>query len=696
MPFEHALHIRDMCTVMRGSPRSGRALLLTFCPLAPSLTAQGTKPEPTTLHAAMAMQTDSEVSGKDTQCQLPSAPQLHILSLVPPNDRALSGRLVFPDAAEIFIHSSHCTASLSQPMPPHAVPWAVAAGQQHVRQLTFRHKLQLLCTAATSGSEVNLEVALALLQPSIFPELLHAYDAVWVSKHVPPQANPGVSAVRAGHPQLLGWLLRHCPGLVERDQVLTAAAKHCDLAGLQAAFGVFCVNLAGQGWILDAAAESATPDAVAKMEWLISISGRQFQLHESTAAAAARSGDLGRLQWLRARGCPMEGLGVLRDALQHADLAVAQWLVDEAGCELPGEGGSDYDDLWEQYLEIPFDTQYDELLHLYGLTEASEGERALGWGSLLEASARSSNGVAKVGWLLQRREAPLQARHWEGMARAAAKAGRVEMVRRTLSMLGPGAVPEGLALAAVGSGSVPMVRLVRHAGAVFDHWAYMMAAEGGSLAMVRWLACEAKVPAEGLALFNHGDMLWPKGPTAATSRELLQAVQLLVDEAGWGGCDDMAGLVWAAAEQGNLALMQYGLQQLQQHQPGYQPHLGVGLRAVEAGCVALLELLAQEHPGCLEGPSMYESAGEAGDLGTLTALRRLGVPWGAEDVVANAVLYEGVTAAALHWLVEQGAPVGSRKDLESSFKLRRKDIDRGIKDWLLGLVGAEAAPWEEA
>ncbi len=122
------------------------------------------------------MPTTSESTGQGLQRHVPSALQLHILSLLPPNERALSGRLVSPDAAAALSGPEHCTASPSQPLPPHAVPWAVAAGQQHVRQLPFRHKLQLLCTAAASGSEVNLEVALALLQPSIFPELLQSYD----------------------------------------------------------------------------------------------------------------------------------------------------------------------------------------------------------------------------------------------------------------------------------------------------------------------------------------------------------------------------------------------------------------------------------------------------------------------------------------------------------------------------------------
>ncbi len=603
------------------------------------------------------MTTDTTSSASGLQRHLPSALQLHILSLLPPHARAVSGRLVSPEAAVLLSGASHCTASLSQPLPPHAVPWAVEAGQQHVRQLPFQHKLQLLCTAAASGSEVNLEVALALLQSSIFPELLDTYDTVWASEHVPPEANPGVAAIKAGYPQLLGWLLRHCPGLVERRQVLTAAAKYSDLAGLQAAFRVFSVNPAGQGWILDWVAESATPDAVAKMEWLMTISGELFHPQETTAVAAAYSGDLGRLRWLRERGCPMGGLGVLQSALQHADLAVAQWLVDEAGCELPGADTDDNNDGDEDGHGLLLD------------------EHQVGWGSLLEASARSSDGLAKVGWLQQRRDAPLQASHWQRIAMAAAKEGGVEMVQYALPLLGPGAVPDGLAHAAVQSGSVPVVQFLRDAGVAFDREAYLLAARmgrlgrTGGLAMVRWLACEAGVSAEGLDL-HRVVTRWPRGPTAATSRELLQAVHLLVEKAGWRGWGTTPDLVPAAVRRGDLPLVQYLLQQ----RPMDQPYWSMGVTpeaAAAGGCEALLEWLAQAYPGCLRmfptGPSPYKVAAAAGDLGTLTALRRLRVPWVADDVMARVVRCKGYAPAALLWLVENGTPVGCRKDVQQAF-----------------------------
>ncbi len=89
-----------------------------------------------------------------------------------------------------------------------------------------------------------------------------------------------------------------------------------------------------------AAVAASAIDAEAKVEWVLAEGRGSCRLQESTAAAAARSGDLGRLRWLRERGCPM-GLSTLESALQHADLAVADWLVDEAGCELPAAAGQE-------------------------------------------------------------------------------------------------------------------------------------------------------------------------------------------------------------------------------------------------------------------------------------------------------------------------------------------------------------------
>ncbi len=606
------------------------------------------------------MDVDGASNGTPLQ-QLPSALQLHMLSFLPPNDRALSGRLVSPDSRDALGEPQHCIASLFQSLPPHAAPWAVGAGQQHVRQLPFRHKLQLLCTAATSGSEVNLEVALALLQPSVFPELLQH----WKEYDGP---DPGVAAVKAGHPQLLGWLLQRCPALLSPSAVLRAAAQHCDLAGLQAAWGALGGGVGSSGggsdgttngpeWhqaVLDAAAQSVTSDGPAKIQWLLATWKGSCRLQVSTAVSAVCGGGLGLLRWLHDHGCPMGGQDMLSIALKHAELAVAEWLVGEAGCSLPAGGDADSR-----------------------------------WGRLLSAAARSPDGVAKLAWL-QERGGPSPTAE---LVCDAARVGQAEVARSLLQA--PGAITalrrgsHGLWLAAVESRSIPMVELLCNAGVRFTHEAYACA--HGNLAMVRWLACHTEGPI-GCAL----DALvlnW-RWDTPAHSRELLEAVQLLVGEAGRRGVRADYGIALdTAAERGDLALVRYLLQQQRLvGQPAYQPDWEFLMSAAaKGGCEALLEWLAEEHPACLglvgARPTRYLVAAKKGDRGTLAALRRLGVPWGAEDVVVQA-LQAGRPLPALRWLVEQGAPVGGAAAMDAAVAthLRWGCLSEQEAAWLRGLA----------
>ncbi len=637
--------------------------------------------------------------------QLPPALQLHILSFLPPNDRSLSGRLVSPDAAAGLTGPDHCTACLSQPLPPHAAPWAVEAGQQHVQQLPFWHKLQLMCTAAGSGSEVNLEVAWDVLQPSIFPELLRGqWTALMYKPHI---GDPGVAAVSAGHPQLLPWLLRHCPALVSFSRVLTAAARQYELAGLQAVWEALRdgprissgsgssrrdkVHDAFDDMVLDAAAGSPTQDAIAKMQWVLAEGRGSCSLQERTVAAAARSGDLGRLQWLRERGCVMEQ-SVLEDALRHADLAVAQWMVDEVGCGLPPAELND-------------------------------------WDYLMSAAAASPDGLPKLQWLQERGAPQLHEASDEqlrALLLAAAGAGQVEVVRHLLSALSSqGRVgllqvePSDLGNAAAALGSIPTAQLLLRAGVVFEPSAFssrLISRESSvSMDMVRWLATEAGVRVRSLpalwGLVQERGM--PMPPTRAGRAELLETVQLAVGEgplaaggegpaipaavpapvpeavpipvpeavlepygagafpvvgavlipvSGAGAAargHNATAVLQCAATLGHLPLVQYLGQQLQ----GCGGRFGARVfeAAVDAGCEALLEWLVEQHPGCLEGPrheaSLYVPAARNGDRGTLAALRRLGVPWGADDVLVQA-FSEGAELPVRQWLVDQGAPVG--------------------------------------
>ncbi len=613
-----------------------------------------------------------------TQQQLPTALQLHILSFLCPNDRALSGRLVSPDTADALSGPQNCTAFLSQPLPAHAVPWFMEAGQQHMRQLASRHKLHLLCTAAASGSEGNLEAALALLQPSIFPELLQH----WISFRGPYLATDlGVTAVKAGHPQLLGWLLRRCPGRLRPGCVLQAAAQHCDLAGLRSVYealkdhdkrsdggsGSLVDRLGCPQLILDAAAKSATPDSPEKMQWLMSTLDGSCRVQESTAVAAARCGDLGRLRWLHSVGCPMDDLRVLETALEHADLAVAQWLVDEAGCSLAadGTGGTGWTADWA-------------------------------WEDLLAAAVKSADGVGKLAWLRERGGPSPTA----DLIDDAVKAGQVGVASFLLQ--GPGAASvlqargHVLAPVAVLSGSIPTVELLWKAGVVFTHDAYRYGRVAGSLPMVRWLTCHTEVPAVGLGLYGL-IISWP-GATPAHSRDLLEAVQLMADRAGH--CvppTDYRRALKTAAERGDLALVQCLLQHRRLlARSGFRPDEEILTAAAQGGCEPLLEWLAEQHPGCLalsgNLQTPYDFTARSGDRDTLEALRRLGVPWGTDRAVAQALSVECQFSAA-RWLVEQGAPVGGagHMDISVALGLREKRLSAEEAAWLRGLAPARAA-----
>ncbi len=79
------------------------------------------------------------------------------------------------------------------------------------------------------------------------------------------------------------------------------------------------------------------------------------------------------------------------------------------------------------------------------------------------------------------------------------------------------------------------------------------------------------------------------------------------------------------------------------------------------------------------------------DRGMLTALRRLGVPWGTEDVVVQAVRH-GCKLPVLRWLVEQGAPMGRAQDMEEAVgAVRGGGLSAEEAAWLRGLAGAAEA-----
>ncbi len=599
-----------------------------------------------------------------TASQLPPVLQLRVLSLMPRNARVLSGRLVCRDAHR-ELQADDCTASLVEPLPAWAHAWAQEAGREPLRHMSFQRKVLLLCTAAASGSEVNLEVAWDVLLPSIFPELMR-------SKAILDLPDPGQAAVRAGHPQVLPWLVRHCPALLRPARILEGAANRCDLAGLRIAWealqgetAVFQPFLSQS--VLDAAAGSATADAVAKMEWLLAEGRESCRLEESTANAAVRLGIAGRLRWLQARGCPMGGKAVAH-ALEHADLAVVQWLVDEAGCELPAvPGGEGSDENWSPFL-------YD--------------------------AVKGADGFAKLRWLEERGcTLPDDSRSLQYMFEAAVKAGQEGAVRYLLSRMGPDAYRgaqsaqrlRDLSDAAARSGSIPVAELVRQAGCEFTTCSYRAAGMRGDVAMFRWLAREAGVSAADMC---DGEVqkaieLWPCGKAAHLS-DLCEAMQLL-KEAGlraeaqprnWRR-NYVNKVLHTATKTGNPALAREVLLL------GQSQDTSMAWAQADGGGEALLEFQAGQ-PGGLDGGSLYVRAAVNGDRGTLAALRRLGVPWGEQDTVVGAV-WEHCGVPAVSWLLEQGAPVGSREEMDRAIERMGRWYSSDTVALLRGVAARESA-----
>lgn len=143
------------------------------------------------------------------------------LEWLDPNERVLNGRLVSQDACEYLTQLRYCTARLGIPLPAQA---REPAWQPHLRRalrlLTFQSKLNMLCVAASTGSEINLKLAWGLLQPSVKMNFHHLTDDI------------APAAIKAGHARLLPMMLQQYIPVSIQD-ALEAAAEHCDLAGLQ-------------------------------------------------------------------------------------------------------------------------------------------------------------------------------------------------------------------------------------------------------------------------------------------------------------------------------------------------------------------------------------------------------------------------------------------------------------------------------
>ncbi len=661
-------------------------------------------------------------------------------SLLPPNDLALGWRLTCKEAARRFNEPHQRTVHMSRPLPGHAAtsPLCMAAAESALRQLTFRRKLLVLSTAACSGCEANVGFAWRLLQPHVFPELLRTDHYGELLRREPPVVvsmqlgagagdgtgtcsaefdrykvtDVGSAAVASGLSHMLPFLEQRCPGLLNPGATLEAAAHHCDLQGLQAAWelvkerppssltahipsqpGAFvfphitCQKQLQELWwrVMAAAACSSTPDAIAKMAWVLGTKPRAdvklIGPEENLCGAAAASGDMSRVRWLRERGFPWCTGEVLQAVVHHADLSIIQQLEQEGGClpPPPGHGGS------------------------------SSSSSSSIKDAVFTAAGASRDAVGKLRWLADRYGAALvQADAVED----AAWLGNLEPVQFLLEHCrGQGASPEGAAPAdgaggeaaalpaaalgyAVGSGSVPTASWLHHAAGYPLHaMFYLAACANGDLPMVRWLL-DAGCRRHWLGLGNIVHV-WPSG-VAADGERLVEAVRLLA-AAGWPAkgraCDHPLLMAARGGQPWSVLCMLRELLPLEYREIGIETAREAAATGCEAALEGLVGLGVCKAYGVNLQVTWYAVAARNGDLGALSCLRRLGVPL-RERVVAAAVSV-GVPVPSLRWLLDQGATWSSLEEREALEGLRTMPAYGGVhrhqaagevRAWLQGLM----------
>ncbi len=462
--------------------------------------------------------------------------RLRILSFLPPNDLAWSGRLTCKEAAQRFGHPHHRTLQFSQQLPLAAccepaegLPSNSAASapqqqQQHRQQiqlliasaeaglmpkLTIRRKMCLTAAAAATGCQADLEVAWALQRPCVFPDVGVPtwVDDVMIAVERYPTAdgNPGEHAAWAGHAHLLPWLVQHgCP--LHPGRTLAAVAQHCDLNTLQATWRLLSGSGGGGGGggrgpegggdgegsgggevrldsgVLNGAARSRTADAIAKVEWVLRKGGSVEREGAGSGGGGTGTGaGLGVGQGgVRSGG----GTCALTEetaaaAAEANNLPLLQWLYG-GGCPMQAALAAAV-----RHADLPVAAwlvSYGgcKLPQMDGSTGADAAVARLLRTRLTVAAAAAADGIAKLDWLREHGVSPSASLALE----AAAEQGRLDTVRHLHEVHGVQLSVPVFRMAAA-SGSIPLVEWLREEGCAMYHGAFLAAGEKGNLAMVR-------------------------------------------------------------------------------------------------------------------------------------------------------------------------------------------------------------------
>ncbi len=682
---------------------------------------------------------------------LPTGPFLRVLELLPAQDLACSGRLACKDAWRHLSGMHHRTVHLSQPLPAHAVPWFESYGPAALKQLNFDERLLLsVSAAAASGSEANLAAVWGMVRQGLLPELLGSYK----DNYILGAPHPATVLVLEGHAHLLPWLLNSGYPVFPHtyDDILCTAARHCDVAGLQAVWqllqphfhripdlDVTCLSVLSR-----AAASSAREDAIAKVSWLMQQEPYRpmGRLPRLVALAAVRAGDLPRLQWALQHGCEWGTDETMTEmekrysdplliAMEGAGLEVVEWLVREAGCQLPpplaaeAAGGN---------------AAYPPVRAPNGVLLLQALPREVWRRRQLAVAAAGSGDVAKLRWLRERGLLLLEPYLAQGPIEAAARQGRLGALRYLHDECGM-TLTRDIVNAALSSGDMGTAAWVLQQGGrelLADCGAVWRAAAGGGNGdLLRWMVGQGMVGAgEELeavhAIIAEGRWSGKVRAWQQQREAMLSAIRLVFEAAsdtsskrgggngsGGGGVGDGGGsgsgvlgvggrasgagghnqalgeeLLVAAAKHGSLPLFAYLHSQLQLQGP-----LGsddVLVEAARSGCEALVEWLLGQGCAMPNTRLLFLAPAERGDLATLRCLRRMGLPWPARLLPGAACI--DLPLPVLQMLVAEGAPVDG-DDVREVMRLAewhenertgRTGEERDASElevWLVGLAG---------
>ncbi len=520
-----------------------------------------------------------------------------------------------------------------------------------MKQLSFYQKLLLLSTAAASGCEANVRLAMQLVQPCLFPEVKQGFYMHTPGRHYRALTELGPTTVGAGLARLLPSLVTRFAGLLDPGATLEAALQRASLADVKFVGSVVKRHADDLSWggsagdwvrMLAAAAGSPTGDAVGKMDWVLGAAGHMLivsRAPDSVAGAAAASGDMQRVLWLRRHRFPWGTAGVSKEVLSTAAFSFFQQLMAD---------------------------QRDKFRYLLPAKDK-------GWKSpamVLAAAAAARDSAEKLAWL-QGRGAGLGAEALE----AAAGQGNLEAVQLLADVLGTKALQRHVFEAAIRSGSVPTVAWLRMAaGCPAGLDPYSVAIHRGDEAMLRWLL-EVGWPC-GAPKLDKVLCGWPPAYTSAKAQELQRVLQVC-REAGWS-LEGITGFSpfgsfssqpWALRP--TLWRLVYG--------DGREPHEGLtSSEDMDEGCVAAAEVLAQRQDSRTDfSPYQHARMAERGDRAMLECLLRLGVQ---PDMGAlQGVVRSNVPRPIQNWLAGQlETPEVSRAALleKAREENRKEDFDR--------------------